>query len=859
MTKKKYSMILNVMLFFVVLQPIFDICSNLYIEDILKIGISTYIKPIFIFIFSIYLFIKYKKVKKWWFLYGIVFGVYIILHCLLLKELYIDQSIINHEFRFIINVVYMILIFFDFMTLYKLTEDKKEYLIKLKKTVAITFLIYCILLIISVITGTSGFTYEYADAVKKGFKGWYDSGQILGHSISIMFPILLYTLLKPRYKWYFRLIFILPIIITVSLLGTKVPYFIVLIVLVLYLLISIFNKIFNKFYKLNIFNLLFVSICLIGMILTYKYTPVYQNISINYNNSLKNISSYNKEELIIGETLEYYKNLINLNKENNTKEVEKYYNWILESNDYLIDLYNEEKIHPSETRDKQLYYSLNMFKLANHKYKLFGIGYLNQFDLLSPERDIVMALFSFGIFGFLLFLFIPIKEFLKYSIYMLKNIKSNDLETYLLYMSFGIFFCISFFAGYTYIYTNFSIFLVILISMLKCKIDINEKYKRESLEVKKISFLMLHLGYGGIETATINTANALCKKYDVELVSFYKLKNNQTNKIDKKIEIKYLYNGEPNKEQLLKSIKKKRVFKIFFEGIKSLKILFYKKILLIKEIKKSKSDVLISTRVEFSTLLSKYGKSNKIKIAQEHHHHNNNKKYINKLSFKYDNIDYLLALTNTLEEDYKEFLKYNTNTKIILMPNMIKSKFNKFTDLKEENIIFVGRLHECKKVDSLIKIFSKLENKKCKLIIIGDGEEITKIKNLIRELKLENRVQLLGYLDQKEIANYLVKSKVFCMTSLTEGLPMVLLEAMSYGVPCIAFDTQSGVKDIIDNNINGYVIFDRNEEEYIKKLDKMLNNKKLLTNMSKNAINKAKSFSEKEIVKKWINIFNKEI
>ena len=95
---------------------------------------------------------------------------------------------------------------------------------------------------------------------------------------------------------------------------------------------------------------------------------------------------------------------------------------------------------------------------------------------------------------------------------MIKNIKTNDLETYLLYASFGMFFCISMYVGATYIYTNFSIFLVILISMLKCKIDINEEYKRNAKDVKKITFLLLHLGYGGIETSTINTANALSKK-----------------------------------------------------------------------------------------------------------------------------------------------------------------------------------------------------------------------------------------------------------------------------------------------------------------------------------------------------------
>ena len=857
MTKNKNTTIFNIMLIFIILQPIFDILSNLYIEGILKIGISTFFKPLFVILITLYLFIKYNKNKKYWFLYGILFLGYIVGHYLILKGIYIDNSIINHEIRFMINIIYMIMLFFDFNMLYKLTDDKKEFLIKLKKTVAITFVIYCILLIMAVLTGTSGLTYEYADATKKGLKGWYDSGQILGHAISIMFPILLYTMLKPRYKWFYRVMFLIPIIVVVSLLGTKVPYFIVVIVLAIYLIISIFNKIFNKFYKLNIFNLLFVFICFISMIITYQYTPVHNNIGVNKQSSSTNIHSYEKETIVASQTLNYYNNLIKKNSNNDLEKLKKYYNWISNSSDYLMDLYEEGIIHPTDTRDKQLLYSINMYKESTLDYKLFGIGYLNQFDGLSPERDLFMALLNFGIFGFILFLLIPLKEFIKSTIYMLKNIKNNDLETYLLYASFGIFFCISMYAGYTFIYTNFSIFLAILVIMLKCKIDINEDYKREGLEVKNLTFFMLHLGYGGIESATINTANALCKKYNIELVSFYNLENNQENKINKKIKIKYLYNGGPNKQELKDAIKNKNIFYIVKEGIKSIDILIKKKVLIIKEIKKSKSDVLVSTRVEFSTLLSKYGARKKIKIAQEHHHHNNNKKYINKLSNKYENIDYLFALTETLENDYKNFLKNNSNTKIVLMPNMIKSKFKDFTNLKENNLIFVGRLHEVKKVDDLINIFSQLKNNDCTLYIIGDGDEYKNIQNLIKKLNLEKKIKLLGYLNQEEIVPYLLKSKVFCMTSLTEGLPMVLLEAMSYGVPCIAYNTESGVKDIIDNEENGFIIYGRNEHEYIETLEKMLSDEKMITNMSKNAIKKAKKFSQKEIVKKWDNILSK--
>ena len=393
--------------------------------------------------------------------------------------------------------------------------------------------------------------------------------------------------------------------------------------------------------------------------------------------------------------------------------------------------------------------------------------------------------------------------------------------------------------------------------MLKCKIDINEDYKREGLNVKKITFLMLHLGIGGIETSTINTANALSKKYDIELVSLYNLKTTQLNKINKNVKVKFLYNDGPNKEKLLIALKEKKVFSILKEGIKALYILIIKKLFIIKEIITCKSDVIVSTRVEFSTLLSKFGARNKMKIAQEHHHHNDNKKYIRKLSYKYNNINYLFALTSTLKHDYEKFLKYNRETKIVLMPNMIKSRFNKITDLKENNFIFVGRMHECKKVDDLIEIFYKLNIENSKLFIIGDGEKFNSVRKLVNDLKLEDKVYLLGFLDQNEISNYLIKSKLFCMTSLTEGLPMVLLEAMAHGVPCIAFDTKSGVKDIIDNNENGFIIYGRNKEEYINKINMLMSDKKMLKNMSEKALKKAKSFSEKEIVKSWVNILNK--
>jgi len=371
--------------------------------------------------------------------------------------------------------------------------------------------------------------------------------------------------------------------------------------------------------------------------------------------------------------------------------------------------------------------------------------------------------------------------------------------------------------------------------------------------MKQITFLLLHLGYGGIETATINTANALCKKYKIRLVSFYNLKENQTNLLDKRVEIKYLYDGEPNRELLYDSIKQFKIFSFIKEFFKSIKILINKKRLIIKEIKNDNSYALISTCVKFSILLNKYGKKDCLKIAQEHHHHNNNKKYINRLK-SYNNINYLFALTTTLKKDYEKFLCGNKNIKIELMPNMIESSYDVISYLKSKNIISVGRLHEGKRIDELVRIFAKLKNKKTKLFIVGEGEEKQKIKKLIKELNLNNRVVMTGYLNKEKLKKQFLSSCVFAMTSVTEGLPMVLLEAMQYGVPCIAYETESGIKDIIDDSKNGYIIKDRNEVEFVNKLNSLLENDKELIEFQKKALSKSKRFTSKTLVRKWIDI-----
>lgn len=434
----------------------------------------------------------------------------------------------------------------------------------------------------------------------------------------------------------------------------------------------------------------------------------------------------------------------------------------------------------------------------------------------------------------------------KYIMQKRKNLELN-IELYLSVLITSLMF-ISLNNVYNELIMVFYSLLIILII---------DKLKTNSKDLKKeITFFVLHLGYGGIESSTINTSNELSKIYDVNIISLYTLNRNIESTIDKKVKIKHLYNGEPNKEELFDAIKNKRIVNIIKEGFKSVYILFLKDYLIIKEMYNCNSLYVVSTRNEFSSLLSEYGNSNAVKIAQEHMHHRDNKKYINNIKYEFNNINYMFALTKSLKDDYENFLKNNQITKVVIVPNIIhlpkkKSKLNK-------NLITISRLNSIKKIEDMIEIFSKIKSKKSKLYIVGDGDELEKLKKVTNRLNLNDRVIFTGYKTKEEMEEYILDSCIFLLTSWSEGLPMVLLESMSYGVPCIAFKTKSGVSDIIDNNVNGFIIEKRNQEKYVEKIDELMNNKELLNEFSKNSIIKAKRFTSKNIIKKWQEVLENE-
>lgn len=373
--------------------------------------------------------------------------------------------------------------------------------------------------------------------------------------------------------------------------------------------------------------------------------------------------------------------------------------------------------------------------------------------------------------------------------------------------------------------------------------------------MKKVTILTLHLGYGGIENAVATLANTLSSKYEVEILSVYRLYKEPVYELNENIRVRYISNIKPNKKEMIYYLNKKN-YSMFFKGLaQSIKTGYVKYIKTIFEIRKISSDVIITTRDVHNYLVSKFAKKNIRKIAWEHSHHNDNKKYISRLVNSCKGMNNLVLVSNELAEFYKEYL----GNKVIFIPNSIDSKHKDYSKLTEKNLIAVGRLAKEKGFDDLLRLYKKVSLKypEWKLNIIGDGMQKDYLLDLSKELKLGDKVVFHGFQNKDYINNMLKESSIYIMTSHTESFGIVLIEAMSYGIPCLSYTSAQGANEIIKDNETGYLINNRNEEEMINKICLLIEDEKLRKKMGKNAKEESENYSGEVILDKWSKLLNK--
>lgn len=354
-------------------------------------------------------------------------------------------------------------------------------------------------------------------------------------------------------------------------------------------------------------------------------------------------------------------------------------------------------------------------------------------------------------------------------------------------------------------------------------------------------------------------ANALVRRgFDVEILCIYNL-GQPAYSVDEKVKITYLSDVHPNREEFYRAVKNKNIPLIVREGLYSVKVLSLKKKVMAEAIKQIDKGVIISTRNEHSILLSKYGRRGVEKIAQLHHDHKFEKRLMKDFREKYSNIDYFVLLTDRLKDEVKVMMKDNTHTKCVVIPNFLADMDEVRNSQRKRQVLAVGRLHEVKGFERLIKIWKRFDAKDGTVLkIIGDGQEKEFLQNLINKYCLQEKVIMTGELSHEKVMEEMCQSLCYVMTSYSEAFPFVLIEAMASGLPVVAYDVRVGPAAIVQNGESGFLIPDGNEELFIDKLRGLCEDDKLREQMSKSAAQRSREFSEDSVMKKWLEILKEK-
>lgn len=357
----------------------------------------------------------------------------------------------------------------------------------------------------------------------------------------------------------------------------------------------------------------------------------------------------------------------------------------------------------------------------------------------------------------------------------------------------------------------------------------------------KIFIVCNYLGGGGAERVAVSLATGLFKRgYEMYIVA--DLVTYRAYEVDKSIKLLNLYN--PNKPKYVKVL----------QSIKNVR----------KYAKKYRPDLII-TFLHFPSLASRFGVVGLgIPVIQTIHHALESDTYrIPPLVKFFDkHTSPLYAHTTLLTKPDVDFLG-KRGKRISIMPNPLT--FTPYEgELNKQKFIFsAGRLDDWhyKGWDILIKTIaelrSELKEKGWRVLLAGTGREesVAFLKNMCVDYQVDDLIEFLGF--RKDILELFQKSSIFFLSSRTEGLPMVLIEAMSQGCACVATDFKGRTKEIVTNDKEGLLAQPEDYHTLAKHISLIINNPELRKDMQRQAIERSKFYLVDHVIDMWEDLISK--
>lgn len=351
----------------------------------------------------------------------------------------------------------------------------------------------------------------------------------------------------------------------------------------------------------------------------------------------------------------------------------------------------------------------------------------------------------------------------------------------------------------------------------------------------RLLFVSYLHGFGGAEKQIIMLANAMAKKgHDVHLISLSE--NNPCYQIEENVD--YFYQIDAHSNRILNIIDRYVALKKAIQRIEPELIIHF-------NMQSAYMCAFMGGRIPQKTIYAErgdpYDKEYSGLLGSL-------RKYMSK------RIGGFVFQTKGAQDFFPDYVK--RKSVIINNPVFINMENNEKRKSIEKRIVNVGRLHEQKNQKLLIKAMKLLPSEYDEYIleIYGEGELRPELEDLINELELSNRVNLLG--TYKDVVDRIKNATVFVLSSDFEGMPNALAEAMALGVPCISTDCRpGGARELIISGENGIITPVNDAEKLADAISVILSSSEIQRIFSENAKKRMRELTPDKIYRKWETFF----
>ncbi|MCK2216876.1 glycosyltransferase family 4 protein [Actinomadura sp. ATCC 31491] len=374
----------------------------------------------------------------------------------------------------------------------------------------------------------------------------------------------------------------------------------------------------------------------------------------------------------------------------------------------------------------------------------------------------------------------------------------------------------------------------------------------------KIRYLMLHAyGMGGTIRTVVNQANAMAAAgHQVELVSVVRRREDPQFRLDPRITLSALVDQRGGRRpdsvprRAWRRLRGKMVPRgefaadYFTEAVERAVMDYCAGL---------RDGVLVTTRPALNLISARRTPRSVVRVAQEHM---NLSAYpepiLREIARHYGRLDAVTVLTRTNRLEYQRLLP---RTPIVQIPNAVHKVDQEPSQQVNPVVVAAGRLVPQKGFDLLIEAFAQVvpEHPEWRLRIFGDGPRRGELTGLVEQHGLGGHVSLPGRTDRLE--RELSDASVYALSSRFEGLPMVMIEAMTHALPVVAFDCPTGPGDVLRDGVDGVLVPPRDVDALAAALDRVIGDRRLRVRMGREAAKTARAYAPELVMPLWEDLF----